>query len=415
MNVSLYIARRLRFKPDDKNATSPGIIIATAGIALALIIMLLSIAIVTGFKNEIREKVAGFNSQIVITPTKIGMSEGADSTEFVKLDNSTLMLLREHLPADADIALTLQRPVIVKTDDNFDGVVLKSLPPAPEFIASHIVEGEYPGEDSDKSHLVLSRATADKLSLSPGDRVFTYFFIDDNIKARRLTVTGIYDTHFAEFDSHLAFCDIEFLQKLDHVDAESGSMIEINGFADDEIEHQAFILQDAIIKKAAADGGHIMDVTNVHRTGALYFNWLSLLDTNVTVILILMALVAGFTLVSSTFIIILERVKMIGILKTMGMSNASIRRIFIYMGEKLVVRGLLIGNVVGIGLLLVQKYFELLPLDPEAYYLDYVPVDINIPAILLLNVGVVIISSLMLLLPTRAISSMSPAKIIQFE
>lgn len=263
--------------------------------------------------------------------------------------------------------------MIIKTDDNFDGVVLKSLPPTPGFIASHIIEGEYPDNDGDKSHLVLSRATADKLSLSPGDRVFTYFFIDDNIKARRLTVTGIYDTHFTEFDSHLAFCDIGFLQTLDHVDAESGSMIEINGIdGDNDIEHRAFLLQDTIIKKAAADGGHIMDVTNIHRTGALYFNWLSLLDTNVTVILILMALVAGFTLVSSTFIIILERVKMIGILKTMGMSNNSIRHIFIYMGEKLVVRGLIIGNVIGIGLLLIQKYFELLPLDPEAYYLDYV-------------------------------------------
>lgn len=424
MNVSLYIARRLRFRPDDRNATSPGIIIATAGIALALIIMLFAIAVVTGFKNEISEKVTGFNSQMLLTPAQAGVGEEMDdTTAFLSLDDPTLGMLRTYLPGDATVSLTLQRPVIIKTDDNFDGIVLKSMPPGPGFIAAHIVSdnhdedaGILPDTIASGNELVISKATADKLSLSPGDRMFTYFFVDGNIKARRMTVSAIYDTHFAEFDSHLAFCDISFLQALEHIGGDMGSAIEINGIPSEaDIDDLTSSIQAAVIKRAATEGTPILNVTNVHRTGALYFNWLSLLDTNVTVILILMACVAGFTLVSSTFIIILERVRMIGILKTLGMDNAAIRRIFIYMGERLVVRGLLAGNMAGLGLLMMQKYLKIIPLDPEAYYLDYVPVDIDLLTILALNAGVILISSLMLLLPTGSISSMSPARIVQFE
>lgn len=431
MNLPLYIARRQRFKPDDRRSLSPGIVIATAGIAISLIVMLFSIAIVTGFKHQIRDKIMGFDSQITLSPE--GYLGAADSVSepaatAITLSPELIDLLSSTLPERATFRPSVKLPAIVKTDSDFRGLIMASLPPAAagqaatpqSFVAQNIIEGEYPVATADspaeaRNRVVLSRITASALGIGVGDRIDVHFFIDDKIKSRRLTVAAIYDSHFNDYDSRLAFAPLPTLQSVAHLSPDQASCIEIEGLDEEAIDATCGRLHDRLMQSAYQRALPLIHVSSVHATGAIYFGWLQLLDTNVTVILILMALVAGFTLVSSTFIIILERVNMIGILKTLGMPNGAIRRIFFYLAQKIVILGLVIGNVVGIALLLLQQHFEIVKLDPEAYYLTTVPVELNLIAILALNVGVVAVASLMLLMPTAVISRISPARTVKYE
>lgn len=214
-----------------------------------------------------------------------------------------------------------------------------------------------------------------------------------------------------------AFTPLAMLQRLAHVDSITGSVVEISGLDDSQVDQATSEIHDALLRQLTEHPGEtpLYVIDNVHHTGAVYFTWLSLLDTNVVVILILMAVVSGFTLISCLFILILERVRMIGLLKAMGATNGFVRRIFIYMAQRIVVRGLLIGNIVGIGLLLIQKYCHVLPLDADAYYLDYVPVEIGWWWILLLNICAIILSWLILILPSQAIARLSPAESMRYE
>lgn len=229
---------------------------------------------------------------------------------------------------------------------------------------------------------------------------------------------GIYDTHFGDYDGLYVFGSIEMLRRMCGLGSDTGSAIEITGLkSDEEIDECGRILSSALMQ-GYYDGTTdrtLYTVANVHDTAALYFNWLSLLDTNVVVILLLMGLVAGLTLVSSLFIIILERVSMIGILKALGAGNRLIERTFIIVAERLVVRGLAIGNAVGLGLIIVQRQWHLLPLNPEAYYLDYVPAEINWWWVLGLNLAVVAVAALVLILPSRIIATLSPASSMRYE
>lgn len=420
MSIEFFIARRMQLTTASGRSSSTGVVIAVAGIALALVVMLVSVSVVLGFKHQIREKVMGFDAQLTVVPQKTYGNDSVDGT-VVKLTPQLGSHIQSVLPEGAKMSLVSRRPGILKTDSAFAGIVVKGLAPGNDtrFIRSNVVAGTMPdyAADSTLYHVVVSSTVASRLGLDPGDRVNAYFFSGAVPRARRLTVAGIYDTHFGEYDALYAFGSLEMLQRLNSEGADCGSAIEISGLPDDEtIDRVGRELADALLQGLYSGSiDTLYAVENVHDTAALYFNWLALLDTNVVVILILMALVSGFTLVSSLFIIILERVGMIGTLKALGAGNRMIERTFIIVAERLVARGLIIGNIVGLGIVLIQRAWHLLPLDPEAYYLDYVPVEINWWWVVGLNVAVVVIAALVLILPSRIIATLSPASSMRYE
>lgn len=411
MNFSLWVSRRLSLRRSTSG--SAGVVTAIAGVALALMIMEFTIAIVVGFKDGIKERLAGFDAQISI------VSPPGDSTIWVRKTPQLQTTLHETLP-NANAGLAMRTPGLIKTDDNFEAVIFLSREGDSDFSfeRSNIIDGVWPdyANDTCRNDIVLSKHTASALDLSVGDKVYTTFFINGNVKLRRNRIAGIYLSNFGEYDQTVAYASLPALQSIEGADSISGNRLDIRGIDFDSIATQAQHLQnaliDAVVKKNIET---LYPVDNITRTGALYFNWLSLLDTNVVVIFLLMMAVAGLTLISSLFILILDRIPMIGTLRALGASKPQIRKIFINMAMRLVGIGMAIGNIIGIGLLVLQKNTRIIPLDPEMYYLDSVPVEINIWSMLALNIGVIVVSWLILILPARLASNIDPAKTMNYQ
>lgn len=415
MSVSFFIARHLPLKSTRRDS-STGLIIAIAGIALSVTVMLISIAVMSGFRSEIRQKVIGFDSQL-----SIGLTPDTDPDSPILLSYDDISPLREMLPSNVKYALTGRQPAILKTTDNFLGSVIKGVDRNYDwsFIKSNLVEGTVPdySADSTEYHIVVSRTLARALSLEPGQKIDTYFLGDGAYRIRRLKIAGIYDTHFSEYDRNMIFGSLLMLQRVADVPDSCATMIEINGLPDDDAIDNAehTIISTYLDQLYTGKTQRHYTVLNIHKTAALFFNWLALLDTNVKVILTLMSLLTLLTLVSSLFILILRRVNMIGVLKALGASNRQIRSIFIIMSVRILIRGLIIGNIVGLGLLYIQRVTGIIPLNPDAYYLDHVPVEIHWPVILALNVAIIVLSLFMLLLPSAIITTIPPSKAIRYE
>ena len=416
MKFELYIARRLRLKNyNGSKQNSPSISIAVIGVALAIVIMMIAIVVVLGFKHEIRDKVMGFDAQITIS--------NSDYTEkdksYITFNDTLKSIINTTIP-NGQISLSIKQPGILKTDNDFMGIVFKGMDTNYDwkFISDNLISGSIPNynDENNQNKIIISKIISSSLKLNIGDKIYAYFFENNKIRTRRFEIAAIYETHFGEYDKLFAFSSLNTLQKLNNIDSITGNSIEIRNLPISEIENASYNLQDSLIQACYTNKlSSLHRVDTVYNTGALYFNWLDLLDTNVIVILILMSLVSGFTLISSMFIIILERVNMIGIMKSLGATNTQIRRIFIYLTERLVIKGILWGNAIALTIIFLQSKFKLIPLDPEAYYLNYVPTEINWWYILLLNTGVIIISGLILILPSHLISTISPAKTIKFE
>ncbi|MDE6485549.1 MAG: FtsX-like permease family protein [Duncaniella sp.] len=417
MKTSLFLARRISLHPDSRRL-STGVVIAIAGVALALTVMLVSISVMLGFKQQIRSRVLAFQAPLTVTALH---ASDDNSSRGIEVTKTLVEEIRQATGKDAEIYQVASVPAILKTDSQFSGVMIKGI--APEnplpIIKSHIVAGEFPDFSADSTlyHIAMSRTLASRLGINAGESV-NAFITDSRIpRARKLKVAAVFDTHFTDFDKALVFGNISMVRRIVHADSLYASSIEIYTGKDDEaIDLMQRELSARLV--SANYAGRIADfltVSNIHTSAAQYFNWLALLDTNVVVILIIMMLVSALTLVSSLFIIVLERVNMIGILKAMGATDAMIRSIFILVTLRLVATGLIIGNGVALLFLFLQKYLEFVPLDPEAYYLDSVPVDLSAWWILAVNAGVVVISTLVLILPSRIISSISPARAIRYE
>jgi lipoprotein-releasing system permease protein len=407
----MFIANRLRLAPSDGGRRSPAVGIAVGGVALALVVMMASIAIVVGFQDAIRQKVAGFEASITLRP--LG-NYYQDEVSIVELSDVMADALREGVP-DGRISLLVKQPVVLKAPENFAGIVLNGYSADHDFSfeQSNLIEGELPKEANE---LMISSATAAKLGIGLGERVDGCFFLNGAMKLRRFTVCGIYTSNFGEYDKLTGYVDIAMLQKLRGLEANQGDAIEIRGLQYDQIDAASLQLQQSLSRRYASceliDG---VSVATLFDSGAMYFNWLALLDANVVVILIIMSLVSGFTLISCVFILILQRVRMIGVLKSLGATNRQIRRVFILLGLRVVGLGLVIGNCVGIALLSLQAYFHLLPLDPESYYLTYVPVLLDWRHVLLLNGCAVLLAGMLLLIPASLVSRISPAKTMHYE
>lgn len=305
----------------------------------------------------------------------------------------------------------------MKTNDAFEGILLHGVGAEfnADFLKSNLKEGEIPvfSADSATNRIVVSQTIADRLHLSCGDRVFAYFF-DGNVRARRFTVSGIYQTNLSEFDDNMVFTDLYVCNRLNNYAADQYAGVEITVDRFDDVDLVAGSLVGKVNHLVDEYGAGYAAMT-IRELYPQIFDWLDLLDVNVWVILILMVAVAGFTMISGLLIIILERTNFIGVMKALGATNRSMRHVFLYFAAFIVGRGLLWGNVLGIGLVVLQYYFNIVHLDPATYYVDAVPVLFNAGYILAINAATAFISVFVLILPSLLVSRIHPAKSIRFE
>ncbi len=412
MKFAVWLSGRLRLMGQGSKANASGISIAVAGIAIAYIVMAATLGIVRGFKNQITDRVLAFESAISVLPA-YDTASGA-SADYIT-DAPRLMAIADSVVPDAKATTEFSQPGLLKTHDDFSGIYLKGYGPEYDysFQLRNIAEGHLPERDS--MQIAISSSTATAMGLSVGDKVDACFFVNNAVKSRRFLISGIYDTGFSEYDKTVAFAPISVLRSIAGVDSTHSTRI-IAKSPTADIENNAYELQNELISQYQNSRiDKIYPVDNAKHTGAIFFNWLSLLDTNVVVIFILMACVTGFTLISSMFILVLDRIPTIGLLRSLGATRRQIRHVFTYLAFKAVFIGLLIGNAVGLPLLIWQEKGRVLPLDPEMYYLPYVPVEINWWWILILNLCIALAAWLILAIPARAAARVSPATAMRSE
>lgn len=414
LNTEFFIAKRIiSGSGDNKRMSKPIISIAIIGIALGLAVMILSVAIVTGFKNEIRNKVIGFGSHVQIVNYDSNLSYETKPID----KNAKYYNFKNSVPGINHIQIFATKAGIIKTNENIQGVVLKGIGSDFDwsFFNQNIVEGEnFIVDDSLKSNKILiSQSLALMLKLDVGDDIQMYF-IQDPPRMRKFVISGIYKTSLEEFDKLYALVDISHIQKL-------------NGWTDNQVSGYEIIVDDfSLIDDVAYfvymnvsntfnEDGSMQTVTTVKEKNPQVFDWLELQNINVWIILILMTVVAGFNMVSGLLILILERTSMIGILKSFGTENWSIRKIFLYNAAFLIGKGLLWGNLIGIIICILQSHFGIIKLDPTTYYVDTVPINLKIWHLIVLNLGTMAVTFIMMILPSYIITRIKPIKAIQFN
>ncbi len=413
MSLEYFIAKRIHFQQGKKNVSRPAVRIATIGIALGLAVMLISVAVVIGFKNEIRNKTIGFGGHIQITNFD---NNNTYEMNPIKADKA-LMTKISSIDGVKHVQRFATKPGIIKTDNEFQGIVVKGIDKDFDwkFFKSNLVEGQIldVSGDTPSNKVVLSKYLANLLGLKLGDSFFTYF-IQDQVRARKFKIVGIYSTNFIEYDKLFILADMRQVQALNNWSADSFSGVEvlINDF--DKLDQVGDAVYDATANKFSKQGNAYTAQT-IKQINPQIFSWLQLLDTNVWVILILMLAVAGFNMISGLLILILERTNMIGIMKSLGATDWSVRKIFLYHSFFLIAKGMLWGNVIGLSLCAIQYFTGIVPLDPQAYYVATVPVSFNWLYIVLLNVGTLLASLLMMIGPSYLITKITPAKIIRYE
>lgn len=415
MITELFIARRLRLNSKDKGVnSSPSHAIATLGVSLSIFIMILSLAIVGGFKSEIANKIYSLDSHIRVYNAALGL----DDNIYTIHTDDVMPVIRSTFADDvvANMSLIADQSAIIKTADDFKGIVFKGVDGNYDwsYIGSTLVSGRLP-DRAKPEEVLISNSVAKKLRIGVGDKIYTYF-CNQKIKVRRVVVTGIFNTDFDDFDSNYLLGSLTLLQGVNGWSENTGNYVGINVKDTAQIPSLSYLLFSKLAASAYnTDNRTVYNVTNTTQTNASFFSWLSLLDMNVIIIICLMAIVSGFTLISVLLMIVLERIKLIGLLKTLGADGSMIRRVFILLTQKLILRSLIIGNVLGIGLALVQKHFHIIKLNPEAYYMPYVPIQIDWVTIALLNVCVFVAAYLTLLGPSHIISSIKPSTTLRYE
>ena len=415
MNWKLFIARRIYKKNEGgREVSKPAVRIAMLGIAIGLAIMIVSIAVVIGFKHQVRDKVVGIGSDIVISNFE---AQNTYETSPI-VANDSLFAQLQTLEGVRHLQRYSTKPGMIMTDTDFEGMVLKGISTEYDlsFIKRHLIEGEIPlfTDTVASQQVLISQTNALKLKLKVGDKIYTYFVDDDHIRARRLTIAGIYQTNFTTYDDLFLISDLYTVNRLNNWKTDQVSGVEIQVKDYDKLEDVRELVHEKVDVQTDKYGG-IYFTQSIEDLHPEIFAWLGLLDMNVWVILILMIGVAGFTMISGLLIIILERTNMIGVLKALGANNWSIRNIFLNFSMFLIGRGMLIGNVIGLLLCFLQYQFHIIKLDPSTYYVSYVPIEMNWGIFILLNICTFIVSVLMLIGPSYLIAHIHPAKSIRFE
>ena len=415
MNLSFFIAKRIYSDKGDKRKVSrPAIHIATAGVAIGLAVMILPVSVVLGFKHTIRDKVIGFGSHIQVANF---LTMQSSDPYPICIDDSIMRVIKgiEGVAHVERFALTQG---ILKTDEDFLGISFKGIGPEYDlsFIKSNLKSGSLPSfsDSANKGNLLLSSATADKMNLKTGDKVYAYFISDTGVKMRRFTVSGIFQTNMSQFDNSLCFTDLYTARKLNNWDGQLCSGAEVRVADLQLIDAVASRIADKV-NRTTDHEGNIFSSQTIYESYPQIFSWLSLLDVNVWIILALMICVAGFTMISGLLIIILERTQMIGVLKALGMKGASVRHTFLWFAVFIIGKGMLIGDLLAAAIIVLQRQTGFISLDPTTYYVSEAPTEVNLPAFLLVNAATLLISVLVLVGPSFLISHIHPAKSMRYE
>lgn len=415
MNLPLFIARRIYGSQDNRKKVSrPAITISTIGVAIGLAVMIVTVSVVLGFKHSIRDKVVGFGGHITVANFLTLQSSDQYS---IQMDDSMTTVLKK-IPGVKHVSRYALKQGILKTDNDFLGVMLKGVGPEYDesFLKKNMVEGTLPvfSDKESQNKIVISRQMADKLKVKSGDKIFAYFISAQGVRTRRFTISGIYETNLQRFDEAMCFTDLYTCVKLNGwLDGEaSGAELEVNDF--NQLQQVADNVANRVNRTLDKYGNTYSSVT-VKEMNPQIFSWLDLMDLNVWIILGLMIAVAAVTMISGLLIIILERTKMIGVLKALGARNKTIRHIFLWFATFIIGRGLLIGNAISLGIIVLQKYTGFVKLDPQTYYVSTVPVELNWPIIIALNLATLFICVFILIAPSYLISHIHPAKSMHYE
>jgi len=415
MSLSLFLAKRIYKDPQNKEqASRPAIRIATIGVAIGIIVMLLSTCIILGFKQTIKDKVVGFGGHIQVA--NFLTHQTTDSYPIIV--NDSIKRVIKKIDGVQHVSTFALKQGILKTNTDFLGISFKGVTKDFDnsFITQHLISGKFPlfGTPESKKSIVISATIANKLNLKEGDKVFAYFIDDNDVRIRTFRVAGIYETNLSLFDNVTCFIDLQNVIKLNNWtnNQATGMEVTINNF--DRLNEVSAQFVNKINRTVDAEGNTYSSQT-IKELVPQIFSWLNLLDINVWIILSLMILVASVTMVSGLLIIILERTNMIGLLKALGAKNKVIRSTFLYFAFFIIVRGMIIGNSIAFLLLLIQKYMGVVKLDANIYYVSVVPVQLNLPIIVLINLATVIISILVLIIPSYLIAHIHPSKSIKYE
>lgn len=415
MNLPFFLAKRIYTNnADKKRVDRPAIRIAIAGVAVGLAVMLVSVSVVFGFKHTIRNKVVGFGSHIQVANF---MTLQASEQYPIQMGDSMLKVLRA-IPGVKHVQRFAVKQGILKTDKDFLGVAFKGIAADYDttFIHQNLVSGAIPhfSDTVGKQQMMVSQAIADQLNLKLGDKVFAYFIDNTGVKARRFTIAAIYQTNLSQFDKVTCFIDLYTAVKLNawETDQASGAELTVNDF---NLLNQTAERVVEKVNRTIDSYGETYSSQTIQEMNPQIFSWLDLLDLNVWIILGLMLAVAGVTMISGLLIIILERTAMIGILKAIGARNTTIRRTFLWFAVFTIGKGMLIGNLIGLGLIVLQHYTGLVKLNPATYYVSTVPVEFNLLVWLLLNVATLVISVFVLIAPSYLVSKINPAASMRYE
>ncbi len=406
-SFSYFIANRISGKGTN-NLSRPVVRISVVSIALGVMLMLISVAIVVGFKHSISDKVTGFTSHLQIVPF-----DNNESLEGQPVDTKSEFVHNLQLnPEIRHIQFTAKKAGVVKTKDQIQGVIFKGIGIDYDstFLIEALTEGRFPNMNGEVStnEVLISQTLANKLQLKIHDDIRIWFVQDDETQAhgRKLTVSGFFNTSLEEFDNAYLVGDLRHIQKLNGWTAEQAGMIEVDLADQNRIRETSMELYKQI--------PYNLNIVTVLDAFPQIFDWLDLLDMNVIVILTLLALVASITLISTLLIIIIERTNMVGLLKALGANNRTIQRIFLIKTGRIILRGMLWGNLSGLAFIFLQDVFHFIKLSPESYYIDYVPVELSVAAFLMLNIGVLIVTFFVLMIPAFTITHISPSKALRY-
>jgi lipoprotein-releasing system permease protein len=411
VNFEFFIARRIIASKDYKSSISAPIIkIAITAIALGIIMMLISIATGVGLQKKIREKVSAFNGDIIITNFDTNFSNDSQNPISKKQDFYPTF---KNIDGIKHVQITASKGGVIRTETDFEGVVVKGVGDDYdwEYFKNYLTEGKLPDFKGDLNEdILISEYLANRLHLKLGDKVTTFFLNDEVSKtprSRGFDIVGIYNSGFQQFDEQFIITDIRHIQRLNKWDENQVGAFEV--FVNDF--DQIIPIGNEVYNETEST----LDTQTIRQKYASIFEWLDLFDFNIIMIIGIMILVAGINMITALLVLILERTQMIGILKALGSSDWSVRKVFIYNAMYLIGVGLFWGNIIGVGLLLIQKYGKVFKLNPDTYYVNEAPVYLNWDYILILNAGTFLLCLLMLLIPSFIISKISPVKAIRFE
>jgi len=415
LNLPLFIAKKIYGgKNEGKQVSRPAIRIATAGVAIGLAVMLISVSVVLGFKHTIRDKVIGFGSHI-----QVGSFMTLQTGDFypIQMDDSMLTVLKT-IPGVKHVQRYAMKQGILKTDHDFLGVIFKGIGAEYDttFLHQNMRQGHIPRftDNASSNKILISQSIADKLGVKANDKIYSYFIDKNGVRTRRFTIEGVYQTNLSQYDDITCFTDLYTAVRLNgwKDDQTTGAELTVKDF------NQLDDVENLVVKKVNRTLDHYGETYSSKTIRELcpqIFSWLDLLDLNVWIILALMIAVAGVTMISGLLIIILERTVMIGILKALGARNKTIRHTFMWFAAFIIGKGMLIGNIVGLGLISLQQFTGLVKLNPQTYYVNTVPVEYNIPLFIILNVATLLICLFVLIAPSYLISHIHPAKSMRYE